>query len=306
MRSDFAKVIVERPRGGSSLRNLKTRMPRIHSWDSETDDYSGPSRVSRRERWYSRSAKSQTDSLNPLTRFLHTQVGKPWNRVWSEVKHQFDERSTMQWHFVLHLKQMVKLNCFVGRGGMVYDSSLYHGSVFTRVDGFYVHPKTRTLEWAESWRSSHRECPEHPIILIAPNPNTECRRIRGIWRVLTYVHHDSEEIVSQRFDGLLGKLVPVRRKEQKDASRRYLVRQKQANRRELQEIKKYLAGASRLIKECGWRKLTIGRHPNLRVALLAKSAPSGNIACSGGELEAVRCLEDDYEQRQLGQRIASH
>ncbi|MDO8557758.1 MAG: hypothetical protein Q7S09_01020 [bacterium] len=304
MRNDFAKVIVERPRTGSHLPNLKTRLPRIHSWDTEADEYTGPLRISRRARWHSRDAKGQTDFLSPLTRFLHAQVGKPWNRVWSEIKHRFDERSLVQWHFVQHVKQMVELNCFIGKGSAVYDGSPRDGGTFTRVDGFYVHPETKTLEWADSWRNSLSKHPEHPVILIVPDANTEYRRIGGIWYVLTYAYYDPEETVSERFDGLLGKFVPVLRKEQKDAPRRYLLRRKQANRKELLEIRKYLADAPQLIKKRDWQKLTVGHYPNPRTALLAKNVSAKNIQFLEGEFEAVFTREE-CKRQQLGQVLSS-
>src|SRR5882762_3020335 len=75
MRSDMHKVIVERPRyGGRTAR--KGRVPR------NPDSF--PSREGMRKS-YGYWGKELNDHLRPLRRFLRKQVGRPWNKVYSEI-----------------------------------------------------------------------------------------------------------------------------------------------------------------------------------------------------------------------------
>lgn len=75
MRSDMFKVIVERPRyGGHGAR--KGRTPR------DLEDY--PSQQGIR-RPYQKDGKNLNEHLAPLRRYLRKQVGRPWNKIYSEI-----------------------------------------------------------------------------------------------------------------------------------------------------------------------------------------------------------------------------
>jgi hypothetical protein len=77
MRSDMFKVLVERPRyGGHGAR--KGRGPR------DVEDY--PSKQGMRRPYQNQSGgKSLNEHLGPLRRYLRKQVGRPWNKVYSEI-----------------------------------------------------------------------------------------------------------------------------------------------------------------------------------------------------------------------------
>jgi len=75
MRPDMHKVIVERPRfGGHGAR--KGRRPR------DLEDL--PAKLGMR-RPYGYHGKNLDDHLGPLRRYLRKQVGRPWNKVYSEI-----------------------------------------------------------------------------------------------------------------------------------------------------------------------------------------------------------------------------
>jgi hypothetical protein len=75
MRPDMHKVIVERPRfGGHGSR--KGRRPR------DLEDL--PANLGMR-RPYGHFGKNLDDHLGPLRRYLRKQVGRPWNKVYSEI-----------------------------------------------------------------------------------------------------------------------------------------------------------------------------------------------------------------------------
>jgi len=145
MRSDMARVIVERPR----LERNRVRRGR------ETDDeYTAAVRIGLKrdvrlrggEKWFS-------DHLGPLRRFLEAQVGRPWNKVWSEVCADLDRRSTVQQHVRDHVLD------FVATRTESCDGDVWVQELGTRKRlrdsrlRLYVDPRTGILRRNRHWRS---------------------------------------------------------------------------------------------------------------------------------------------------------
>ena len=95
MRSDMFKVIVERPRKGKSSDKRAVR------WRNDLD---GPRQLGIRQ-GYGRPWLNE--NLNPLERYLHAQVGRPWAKVFSEVCAQIDRRNTVQQHVHQHIGDFI-------------------------------------------------------------------------------------------------------------------------------------------------------------------------------------------------------
>src|SRR5437763_3866561 len=97
MRSDMKKVVVERPRWGSRLRNEKfgARLRYIPG-----HDYDEQPRKARGFESYGEGGcgKYFTDVLGPLERFLRTNIGRPWDKVYSELCAGLDKRKTTGLH----------------------------------------------------------------------------------------------------------------------------------------------------------------------------------------------------------------
>src|SRR5690242_7166676 len=98
MRPDMHKVIVERPRFGGSWAR-KGRLPR----DLESLKAKEGMRLRYQERW-----KEFNDHLGPLRRYLRKQVGRPWNKVYSELRHG-SAGQLLRDHLLRHVFEMVKL-----------------------------------------------------------------------------------------------------------------------------------------------------------------------------------------------------
>ena len=102
MRRDMFKVIVDRPRfyqpGG------KTRGRPVRDIDEL------PSREGMRRRYKIHEQKLLNDHLAPLRRYLVKQVGRPWNKVFSEVCQPLRLDSTMQRHLREHVEDFVSIN----------------------------------------------------------------------------------------------------------------------------------------------------------------------------------------------------
>ena len=155
MRHDMAKVVTERPRHGHGNPSRKWGL-RLREHDFDADDH-GPTRAPiARGHQYGWHAKEFSDLLGPLRRYLHTQVGRPWNNVWSDITRNLDHRSLSGRHIVSHVLWDVERNTWLGEDGRVYRR---RSSDTVPVSGFYVHPRTGLLRYArESWRG-HRGGP---------------------------------------------------------------------------------------------------------------------------------------------------
>ena len=155
MRHDMAKVVTERPRHGHSNPSKKWGL-RLRQHDCDADDH-GPSRAPiARGNQYGWETKMFSDLLGPLRRYLHTQVGRPWDKVWSDITRTLDHRSLTGRHIVSHIMWDVERNAWLGADGRVYHR---RSSYTTPVSGLYVHPRTGLLCYArEPWRG-HRGGP---------------------------------------------------------------------------------------------------------------------------------------------------
>ncbi len=110
MREDMFKVIVERPRWGSrhGVRS-KLRYDKVPGRKKTT----GRRMVLENEGW----TKCLNENLAPLKRYLHKQVGRPWNKVYSEISEHLDTSSTVKQHVRDHLTDFILIDVTVARDG---------------------------------------------------------------------------------------------------------------------------------------------------------------------------------------------
>jgi hypothetical protein len=106
VRSDMAKVIVERPRVGSRMRG-------------ESKGYArslrriGQEELPLREgmkRQHLGQPKYLNEHLGPLRRYLNSQVGRPWNKVFSEICAHIDRSSAVQDRVRNHVAEYVAIH----------------------------------------------------------------------------------------------------------------------------------------------------------------------------------------------------
>lgn len=176
MRKDMSKVVIERQRHGHSLRNRKTGL-RILNYEVDRDYDDLPKRVSGSRNKHLRTAgrsevKSFSDLLGPLRRYLRKNVGRPWDKVYSELAQHMDKRKTTGIHVFQHVEREVKQHCFTGDDGKVY---YYHSySSPGLVHGLYVHPRTGLL-----CRSDEKSWWQSRLAIIRSE-----RQRQSEWRVL--------------------------------------------------------------------------------------------------------------------------
>jgi hypothetical protein len=96
----MSRVIVERPRRGGGWARKGRAVPM-----EELPERQGL----RRPYILSRNSKTLNDNLAPLRRYLERQVGRPWNKVYSEIAAHLRANSTVQQHVRDHLGDFVAI-----------------------------------------------------------------------------------------------------------------------------------------------------------------------------------------------------
>lgn len=154
MRKDMPKLLCETPRLGSSEKNkdvMRLRRERIIEYDDGTfGGYEATSGASGRAGMRPGKSgrhlfrKELNENLSPLKRFLHSRVGQPWDKVYSEIKEANPNGSAVTEHIYEHLFSYVKLHPLIkgkGKARRVYDPVAYKRWRFELYDDgktFYV------------------------------------------------------------------------------------------------------------------------------------------------------------------------
>lgn len=183
MRSDMAKVIVERPRvsgGHGKGRRMDARV-----LDPET----AVSREGMRRAHASR--KQLNENLAPLQRYILSNVGRPWDKVLSEMSEHIRLDNAVQRHIMQHVYQFVHLHV-EERDGRLYELPSHNGNRNSPLDDqyngnpvLYVCPRTGLLKRVKirkNWRREQRDRlrMSDPDVVVV-NDLTQYRRIDGMW-----------------------------------------------------------------------------------------------------------------------------
>ena len=110
MREDMFKVIVERPRW-VSRHAPKTKLR--HDKVTDRKRATGRRMALERSGW----TKCLNENLAPLRRYLEKQVGRPWNKVYSEISQHLDASSTVKQHVRDHLTDFILTDVTIARDG---------------------------------------------------------------------------------------------------------------------------------------------------------------------------------------------
>jgi hypothetical protein len=175
MREDMARVIVERPRIIDSITRKGRNRP--------LEDY--PKQLGMRRSQRERGGyKMLNENLSPLRRFLERQVGRPWDKVFSEIAKRLRADSTVQQHVRDHLRDFVAIRPRRGiavwyrwGGETLWHQPLYvdpRDGILKRTDRL---PEERARRRREVERQRRQPAPERVELAI----DRELRRIDGIW-----------------------------------------------------------------------------------------------------------------------------
>ena len=191
MRSDMGRVVIERPRAGSSNESPKVR--HFPGRIDEEGDFDGltrlPSSANKINGFVPRIPdKSFTDVLGPLRRYLHKNVGRPWDKIYSEATASLKSGGWGVHHvFTNHFLGEVDRTVYEDETGALV--SLSHSNRFGRLPvwGFYVHPRTGLLCHARPPRRrvSPRRDP-NDVKLIQRKDGAFYVRIKDLWFIARY------------------------------------------------------------------------------------------------------------------------
>lgn len=120
MREDMFKVIVERPRWGSRhAPKAKLRNDKVPGRKRATGR-----RQALEQHGYT---KCLNENLAPLKRYLMKQVGRPWDKVYSEISEHLDTGSTVKQHVRDHLTDFILVNVTIASDGSFMSAHKWWG-----------------------------------------------------------------------------------------------------------------------------------------------------------------------------------
>lgn len=193
----MAKLTTERERRGRGYASaFKTKYGgkvRInpdpdHQYDNEFGGYRSSARRRHQEH------KEFSDVLNPLRGALRANLGRPWDKVYSEFCEHLDRRSVSGIHIFGHLcgrgGEVEVRGLYVGENGKVYKypdgGHFFTGTTGGDVSGFYVHPVTGILCYKPFNYRSHGYHEREVLKSLKEGKNVEIdgheyNNIDGIW-----------------------------------------------------------------------------------------------------------------------------
>lgn len=168
MRKDMAKVLVERPRLIDSTEHRGRKL--AHELLPKSI---GVRRAVREAGGF----KQLNENLAPLRRYLERQVGRPWNKVFSEIAANLKSTNTVQQHVRDHIKDFVQLHPHAA-------ARVWAGSERRWFQPLYVDPRdgilkrTDKLDW---YKALSKPAAAQPVDRVALSADRELRQLEGLW-----------------------------------------------------------------------------------------------------------------------------
>jgi hypothetical protein len=173
------KVVIERPRHG---RGWAQSRPRPKPPFDESPQFESIKARHTRRKWFS-------DLLGPLKRWLQSQVGRPWNEVYSQACAVIKPDSIIRAHVKTHLLQFVERNTLMHEGNVCVLDTGYLGKPVPVLAScryrslFFVHPETGLLLPSPrlSKRAWRARTPKPPTTIRWICRGVALQQIRGLW-----------------------------------------------------------------------------------------------------------------------------
>jgi hypothetical protein len=218
MREDMSKVLVEKPRhgsdnGGISSRHARRSIKHELRIANDYEDAHFDQRVSMKghlheHRW---DEKELNENLNPLRRFLRSNVGRLWDDVYSEIMAGINMNNAVQFHVWQHLIQFgeVETKTYMRGNTVIVNDKMPHRIGSSYREEFYVHPLDGTLRFApreNRYRNPHAKIQrslDEDRYIDFKKPLTQYHRINGVWYAIAMRKATDDEIQHKSF----GKMV---------------------------------------------------------------------------------------------------
>jgi hypothetical protein len=180
------------------------------------------------------------EHLGPLKRWLCSQVGRPWNDVYSEASSVIKPDSVVRLHVRTHLLEFVERNTFMKNGevwyyrwlGMALEVPIM-GSA-TRWHRFYVHPENGVL--LEIPRIVRPRKEPKALDFIGLTKTIALRKLNGIWFECTLSEFPTRLFKGDcgwRWDFAEGKMIGIGHGRAIYGSRSYCSKKLQLSKHEL-------------------------------------------------------------------------
>jgi hypothetical protein len=199
MRSDLNKLLCERERYGSSkdfgefrhsARAENIGLDRLADDEVTESTFSGERESMKKRYNIGWDKKELNENLNPLYGFIRKSVGRPWDKVYSELCKSFDKRSVINQHILDHLFQYVRVNTVL-RDNKIYAIDKWGDEdPLDRTSArYYVHPKTgillenrKRLSWKKMRRQRDADYQKRMLAVERKfDDGTKLENIEGIW-----------------------------------------------------------------------------------------------------------------------------
>lgn len=243
------EILIERPRGGmrrSSRRlpGVKRRLERL-TREAAEDGLLNPYRIKVRNR-----TKYLSDHLGPMRRLLRSQLGQPWDQVYSKICREVKGNTMAGQHVLGHLWAYVCTAVEMvdgvphARGGAVWHSPFQPLGGW-RYDDFYVHPETGLLCLADHRKQSKLPLSGNDRIVVSAWIDYRC--IQGIWYEVTFAQLSCAPLVSstqsltRQYDVLLKREIDPGLAQQTYGRQVYAQCKRQCNKKTLKQIRRQLA-----------------------------------------------------------------
>ena len=176
MRDDMSKVIVDRPRGRAWSRRGRI-VPTEHL--PKQQGMRRPYRLA--GDW-----KLLNENLSPLRRYLERQVGRPWDKVYSEICRNLRTDNAVQQHVRDHLSDFVAVKPRRWSGWHYRPDGSRKRFNRLWVQPLYVDPRDGLLKRTDRLGEARQEArtqtaSKRPMERIAVAADRELRLIHGVW-----------------------------------------------------------------------------------------------------------------------------
>jgi hypothetical protein len=269
MRKDMMTVVTEPARGGSSYRHTKGEKKRLQLEGDDGVQHEGMGR-----RWSRTDRRSSRDHLQALRRFLHKQVGRRWDEVYSEICEHAPSGSFLGYHLRELISWEVSVSVTADGGELRgrHGWKVYNGDL-------YVCPETNLLKVYDdgSQRKRYRWREKSEYEMLAVDEDHKYVKVDGLWYFITLTSIPGAEVTERPFDLVLKEPVfavdPKAHRYQNRLLRIwggpvYASAKRQANSREVSRITAALEGGQKVFAKparehrevhCGRRQSTTAR-----------------------------------------------
>lgn len=181
------KIITERPRGGGTRQDSTQKVrARDHSLMA-LEKFENLAKMERLNpggpmNYFDIHSKRFSDLITPLKAWLDKQVGRPWDKVMSDIHGMVNTKKVTGRHVMDHVKQWVKTNVEID-GKNVVDLGKYYWKAtrearYLRPGELYVHPVDGLLKVVRKGKPKKKKEVEVKEILVEGH---KYRKISGIW-----------------------------------------------------------------------------------------------------------------------------